>query len=362
MIENKVNRGVILSPPEIEDFKIGDANLTLETINDSLVWPIPTREKQRFQNFDSYACVAESATTIIESQLTYMLGLPTFPKFIRKWLQDNGYFDASGFVNFSDRFAARHGGVIPRQGTTVKKMWNGINNFGLVPESKWPVWDTMQESEFFMDSSPELDALGIESLKYIKASYQWMYGGTEGVAAKTLPFNKYLKQSPIQIITATCDPWSYGVIPMCYDAPVHATAVLSKMTNVLPDTDSYDPFDKKLSLDYLIYQAMRGVVQIQTKNITTDMVRWAWLKREDLRRAYPAENKFVNVSDPNDTIYDWMFHYGQFEMELDILDWGDVDMNQFPEYKFIVIPASTIQKKNNWLDLIIQFIKKLLTF
>lgn len=50
-----------------------------------------------------------------------------------------------------------------------------------------------------------------------------------------------------------------------------------------------------------------------TKEITSEQVRLAWLKRKnDLQIVYPAP-KFVNVSNPNDTIYSWAQKHGIFE-------------------------------------------------
>ena len=57
---------------------------------------------------------------------------------------------------------------------------------------------------------------------------------------------------------------------------------------------------------------MKGVLKVKTKEITTDMVRHAWQNSPDIKEAYPAPS-FLNPNNPNDTIYDWAFHFGQFD-------------------------------------------------
>ena len=305
------NRGVILTPPEPTDFLVGA--LTYEVINPAGLWPLPTGEKQIFTHFDSYSCVSFSALNSCECQLKYQMGLPTFPKFLEKWLNDNGYIDEQGNINFSDRYIAKLSGTIPNQGNSVKKVWDAIRRYGLAPEKDWPVWDDMQQNEFFADVPQNIINKGQEFLKYFEISYEFIFGGPEGKPVNQLPFTKQLRQAPIQLITACCDPWSGGVvIPACGESPVHATLGYGVSSVCLFDYDSYDKFTKKLSPNYLIWQAMKGIIKFKTQEITTEMTRHAWQNSPDVKVAYPAP-KFLNPLNPEDDIYQWAHNWGQFD-------------------------------------------------
>ena len=305
-----VNHGVIIEKPEVSDFLLGA--LEIERVNESGIWPLPTGEKQKLNRFDSYACVTESATSSCESQLIWQLNNTYFPIFVRKWLEDNGYFDENGLCNFSDRYIAKLSGTIPNRGNTPKKVWDAIRHYGLVPEKDWPVWEDMQQSEFYAEVPQSVKDKGAEFLKYFDIQYEWMYGAGTPTEAHNLPFKKHFVQAPIQTITACCVPWSYGIIPACPSQPTHATLAVGITVSSLNILDSYEPFPKKLSPDYQIWQAMKGVIRVKTTEIKEDAVRRLWCARADLQLAYPSPT-YINPSDPDDNRGKWAYNFGQWE-------------------------------------------------
>ena len=87
---------------------------------------------------------------------------------------------------------------------------------------------------------------------------------------------------------------------------------------------------------------MKGLLNVRTYEITTQMVRFVYLLREDVRKTYPASNKFININDSKDDIYQWCFNYGVYELENVFqkkqLDWNAVNVSAYPEIEQIILP------------------------
>ena len=119
--------------------------------------------------------------------------------------------------------------------------------------------------------------------------------------------------------------------------------------------DTYAPFTKWIYLKDNNYYLQDGTAidlagiwtcepgewkAYEKREITCEMIRLAWLLRDDLKRIYPFSTKFYNIDNSGDTIYDWAQKHLYDEMpELfnGKLDWSKVDMNMWPEYKFITL-------------------------
>ena len=360
------NRGVIIERPEDTDFIIGSAlDTPYEVVNPTGEWPYPIREKQKFNRFDSYGCVSFSGNTSPEAQLIYLMTLPNFPRFIKLWLESNGYL-VDGQPNFSDRYLVKLSGTKRGVGNSIKKVWDAMRHYGCVPEKDWPSWDDMSEDEYFAEVLQSVINKGMEFLKYFDISYTWMYGTGTPVSANSLPFKMHLKQAPIQTIVATCPPWDGSIIPACSAQPTHATLVCKNPTaQYQPLLDSYVPYDKKLSNSYQIWQAMKGVIKVKTQEITTEMVRWAYCFYPDIKKAFPAENKFYSPEDSNYSIFNWAFDWGIWDGHKEAfilpLDWSKISGELKAEAELLPEKPASVLKKTLF-NKIIEFIKNLLTF
>ncbi len=140
--------------------------------------------------------------------------------------------------------------------------------------------------------------------------------------------------------------------------------------------DTYEPYTKWIYLkggNYFLQDGtpieLAGIwtcgagewTPYKKKEITCEMIRYAWLKRNDLKKVYPFSTKFYNIDGSQDNIYLWAQKYLYAEMpELfsGEIDWSDVDLNLYSEYKFIEIetPQKTlIEKILLWFRLLFHF-------
>src|SRR3990167_106327 len=72
------------------------------TLADWLKWQ-PTDEQQNYKKFDDYGCVSHSLENDCEMQFGWMFESKLVRDQDLKWLQENGYFDVNGKINFDDR-------------------------------------------------------------------------------------------------------------------------------------------------------------------------------------------------------------------------------------------------------------------
>lgn len=303
----KKNSGVIIIKPTKTDFVVGAITYEQRTNGDWTPY-LPLDERQSFRRFDSMACVSFSALNSCEMQLNLLL--PTLPLYVKKWLQDEGYI-VNGKLEFSDRYLAKMSGTTLK-GNTLPKVWDAIRHYGLVPEVNWPSNDDFNRTEYFAEVPAYLIEKGKKFLEFFDIEYEWVHGSGSGISATRIDFTKHLKHAPIQIATAVCGNWGEGIIAACWEPCAHATCIFYK-GGYLGDEDTYAPFQKQLASNYIIYQAMKGVISLKSKEVTTEMVRAAWNADPEVKREYPAANKFYSINDPEYSIYDWAQDWGKWD-------------------------------------------------
>lgn len=342
----KSNTGVILIPPTPTDFVFGANKLPFETILPKGDWEdlLPSDERQSNFKADYMNCVSQSADSLMESQINLLFF--TYPLGLQNWLRANNYFDENGKINFNDCYTAKMGKT-GKNGAGLAQIWDSIRHNGLIPEKDWHrTQDNLSWNEYYSEIPANLIAKGKRFKDFFDISYEWVYGGGEGRPVSQIPFGYHLKQAPIQIASACCSPWGAGIIPMCYDPACHATIIYG-LQSYAKDFDTYEPFRKKLASNYLIYQAMKGVLKVKTHEITTEKARYIWCKRaDDLQAVYPKEKGLVAYDGTN--IYDWCANYGVYEAPEVFIDnqmeWGKV------EEKIKPMEMPPLQVKKNFIN------------
>lgn len=277
-----VNTGVVEKGPEISDYVAGGetgapAKIALDTGD----WRpyLPTDEKQLFiVNGQSYletnACVSFSGDNDMEIFGGYLIGKGEWPAESVQWLRDNGYFDANGKVNFSDRFTAKMSGTDPNGGNNLAKVWGSRRVDGLVPEASWPMpveemkqliaqggWTHQDVQNLYYKAVPQaIIDLGKAFAARFDIWYEWVAWPGSGATVDT--FREALKVAPLQLATAVCAGWNTDdPIKACGAGTQHATAMVAVETDGrFVIYDHYNPFLKHFAADYTITYAMRGFI------------------------------------------------------------------------------------------------------
>lgn len=279
------NTGVIEQGPKLGDFIAGAETriAAVERLSTGDWRPyLPTDEKQLLQvltakyglqtYLETNACVSFSADNTVETFMQLIKA--SLPAETMQWLRDNGYFDASGRLNLSDRFTAKMSNTSPTNGNSLPAVWDSLRNNGAVPESLWPM--PVAEVQAWVESGEAFDIARLRALYYkeipqnlidlgkefarrIDIAYDWVkypgYGTVDTLRAA-------LKQSPLQVATAVCDGWNdANPVPACGPGTQHATMLsFIEPDGTFDDYDHYNPFQKRFSPAYDITYAMKVVV------------------------------------------------------------------------------------------------------
>jgi len=254
------NQGVIIIKPLQTDWKAGEeTGITFEEVQKDAQWDnfLPTGERQKNNYFDLCACVSFSALNCIEILMNRMMEFKQFSSDNLIWLRENGYFDENGKFNFSDRFTAKMSGTT-KLGNYLGAVGDSIRNDGLIPESDWGFSADFKEWDSYYSEIPqELKDKGKEFVKRFLVKYEFVLLGTPDLEK----LKTHLKQSPLQLATATCSPWNTAeVIKGCGIATNHATVLYGFTADYLKDFDTYNPWSKKFALDYGIAWAVKYVI------------------------------------------------------------------------------------------------------
>ena len=255
------NTGVIIREPSQIDWVAGkETGIAFESIQKTGQWDefLPIVESQRNAHLDFSSCVSFSATNCIEILLNRMIMTMEMSYDNLRWLTDNGYIDSNDKVNFSDRFTAKMSGTT-KEGNYLTKVGDSIRNDGLVPESVWGVDDSIKTWDDYYSEIPEnIKALGLEFNKRFKINYEWVLAGSPNLNK----VKEHLQQAPLQLASATCSPWNTTeIIEGCGFTTNHATVLYGFTENYLKDFDSYNPYCKKLALNYGIAYVLKYVCE-----------------------------------------------------------------------------------------------------
>jgi hypothetical protein len=252
------NYGLIPKPIEEEDWLFGSSGLGTEVRRVDTNWfdYLPLEEKQRRADEDKMACVSFSALNTLEIEFNYQIREKLINVDDLQWLDDHGYLDKNGEVDFNDAFISTLSETT-RQGNYPKKVAQTIHKYGLVPESIRPYRKAMTWDEFYSKSWINNDVinLGKEFLKRFPINYEFVNGGKS-------QFDQVRKYNPLQVFLYAWNGKSNGVYVRVNHTPNHGVA--NHNTNQI--FDSYDPHIKTLANNYnYLGYAIRYLISFKKK-------------------------------------------------------------------------------------------------
>jgi hypothetical protein len=263
-----MNHGVILDELIPEDLIFGANDRVKHNINiEDRNW-IPYFSKGEVQfatYYDTMGCVSFSGLNTTESVGNYHVRNKLFSADNVAWLEANGYFNADGDLDFSDRFTVAMSGTT-EDGNTGRRVWTSIRHDGVVPESKWP-WNKGRDvpqkeryGDWYRDKAnvpQELIDLGKEFVKRFDVIYEVVK--TEEGKLKTA-----LTKSPVAVYIATNCPLNNGIHEPCGNTVNHAVTLCDDADprGYYPLFDHYikqpnavgqEQFIRKVSKDFSFY-------------------------------------------------------------------------------------------------------------
>ncbi|HCJ67550.1 MAG TPA: hypothetical protein DHV62_09615 [Elusimicrobia bacterium] len=213
---------------------------------------MPSEESQYFPQwgYDAFDCTAYSFLNLLETKLNQMLAEKTITLDNADWLSTNGYLDKYGKLNFSDQFTAVLSGNT-KQGNTFENVFASSITDGLIPDSMFQ--DNPKNWEEYYDKTKitqEMRDTGKEFLKRFEIS-----------ELRNVPLSD-IGQDLIWTTIAVCEGYnSGGIIQSCVFPPTHAVLLFNKADSYYEFFDSYPPYIKQTSLNYIYYAKWRILIK-----------------------------------------------------------------------------------------------------
>lgn len=253
------NLGVTGANTSLTDWVVGSESGIIYTVVMNAGWSEfdPGLENQAAGGFDDMSCVTHSLLNTIRTQLNFMI---TQDAHIHQVLQQKGFINAKGQVDFDDQFTAITSGTTP-QGNDGSSVVAAIRNIGLVPAGtinkrgtnvnqyldKMLVTPTMLAfaKAFWSD-------LGLELL------FEWITIPSSGTAA-LLAY--HVKQAPLQLYVNICPGYNIdNPVKSCPIAPPQHAIELPNVDTLYRVFDSEVPNVKNFNEDYPIVACLKAVV------------------------------------------------------------------------------------------------------
>lgn len=237
------------------------AELPYEVIvpdGDHTQW-VPTNEPQSVPfvpGTERFNCVTQAHHNAIENQMNRDIAMGRMPQTHVKWLQDHGYFDNNGLINFSERYSSIRNGTMwsnpdpSKNGNWVVAVTEEGYIDGLIPAQMLPDNPNMLDVEYYDPTviTQQMINIGREFKQYFSLPYGWI-----GTSRADIEF--HLLQAPLMVTR-----------------PGHEiVGIKDKTSLILKINDSYDPYIKDLQYTR-VTDVMKVLVQYIIKKEGVIMV------------------------------------------------------------------------------------------
>lgn len=250
-----MNTGLIQEFQSPNDYVSGSSPLVPVVLMPSGDWtPFISTGEPQSKPFETYNCTAFSYTNLVETTINFYIATGTIKPAFLAFLQQYGYLDPDGKVNFSERALGSMSGTTSN-GNRLGTVAETARKMGLAPNSLYPFGGANIDQYYQKPPQNVLD-VAKRLLDFIDLPYEWLANNTEPERKEALT------HCPLYVALCTCNPWFDNKstdIPWC-----HAGSVTNHCVCLLKDQevgDSYFPYVKNLSSDYTIPWSMKVYVQ-----------------------------------------------------------------------------------------------------
>jgi len=257
-----LNAGVIEIAPSYTAWMSSSDSGIIYADNNVLWHDFPAVNKLQARFFETFKCVTASGHYNLAVYGNWKVKNNLYSKENIQWLKDNGYFDDSGSLDFSEQFNVILNGTT-RSGNWQEKVAEDRRSIsGLIPNRDLP--DVGSTYEDYMNPShitPAMLIKGKEFLKRFKLPYEFcLIKGYGQNVVETLTY--HCKQAPIQVTSPVCPGWTGNVkVATCPSiTPQHATSTMGVLS-FFDEHDQYNPFFKQLALDYPMLYGLKQLME-----------------------------------------------------------------------------------------------------
>lgn len=265
-MEIKKYNDVILVKPKEDNLVFGATETVSEVLTNGDWTPyLVEREVQTGLYFDSWNCVAESATSAIEILFKYYLANNKLSLEDINWLKEKGYL-VNGELNFSARFVGALAGTKVGVGNDADTVGRTICKYGLIPENKYFFDFRERDSKinnatvYYQNPPQELKDLALEFITRFPIKFKFI--DTNNIV-------EALMFSPVQVFV---NAWYQKDGVYFNPTGTYNHAVVRKKFTAKQVFDTYDPFEKTLADDYNYYAwSLQYFIQAKINPMTTNV-------------------------------------------------------------------------------------------
>jgi len=281
MPEITKNTGILIVPLSPKAFLVGgESGVGFEIRLSKGDWfnYAPTGEKQSTVKYDTMSCATFSALNSLEMQVNWLIANNKISSDAIALLKEWGYFDENNKFNCSDWFTAIMSGTTP-QGNDFGSVWDSIRKVGVLPQSKGYKPSDFNSTINWLDKTKvttEQKELALKFLEIFDVAYEFILSGVSNPSV----IEQHLKHAPIHIATPVCSGWGFDtIVKKCDQQVQHATCAHGSEKEVATLIyDHYDPLNKKLSWDYSIPWAVKGVLSVKAPKPKTEKPVYVFTK------------------------------------------------------------------------------------
>jgi hypothetical protein len=232
---------------------------------------LPKGEVQQSNKTDMMDCATRGPNNIIETKLNWLIKNGKMPSKALNFLKQ--YMNNEGKVELSDAFTAIKSGTT-MNGNSMKAPLEAIRTCGIVPKKLLPLlsWHSWTDYHNPNRITPEIEAIGKESLKYFNFNYE-----------RVLPENikNFLQRDILNLAGFAWPEPIKGIYPKTFETANHVFMGLDNDNLIKYQTSNTDVFDnyidpwdgdfiKKLAPDYEFYGQYRVIITINIAALTEE--------------------------------------------------------------------------------------------
>lgn len=202
---------------------------------------LPSGVNQFNNVMDTSGCASRGPLNDLETKLDFFYNTGMHLN-LQKWCNDNGY-RVNGKFALCDAYIEILSKTTP-QGNSMKAPLDAINNYGVIPASLIPLNNDMSW-DVYMNPARVTQAhkdLGAQFLRRFTINYE------------QVPLSQFQQATTIDGLIVALKAWGVpvnSVYPRIEGAFGH---VVDRISNEIDIFDSYDPFIKRLALDYIFFE------------------------------------------------------------------------------------------------------------
>lgn len=259
-------RGGVIPEQKVEDY-VGSIGLTnyMKLVDDPKEWDLykSNPETQRSGGADeTNTCTNQSICEIAERNINLFIKKDILHSDTLKFLKDYKYY-SNGRIDLSESFSAKISNTNPNTGNSLTNVAQKHRVNGFVSELTHPD-DFTSRTSFWREPTQEVKDIGKKWNEHFDLIHFWIPDWINSTTYRKKTYDvmlKYLKYGLFYLAVPVCPTWNNPIVKYCGRTQSdHAVVGVNRLKENTYISDSYNPYDKQLTGNYLINAAKMIII------------------------------------------------------------------------------------------------------